>query len=494
MAEKNYDVIVVGAGLGGITCAALLAKAGIKTLVLEKNSRIGGKAMSVSVKGFQSEMWPIFGVNTGGGPWVEAFRQLGIESELKVKTASTALMYHPTGGKWNTMVSHPEVEGDPTAILDLLGLKGKDRDSAIQMLAEMATMTPEQLDDLDDISVQEWLARHGDIPKTLYNYFVTWSILVPTGPYELIAMSEFIREMMLLRGVGPSGYPVGGYQRLIDVMAGVIKANGGDIKTRARVERISIEDGKVNGVITSGSFFKAPIVVSNAGVQPTVLKLVGEQHFDRGYVNTVKNIIGSLCFTGVRYILNKKVLPHGIYVIWSEDSYLDIERLNKMRSKQIPDELSIYMVIPSNFDPGMAPPGKQIIALGTWCSADPEAKEIKLLHKKTDEMVAKIFPEIVPAIESRMGYTGPADVSSLSRDSVLPGMGGEACGLGVAAGQTGKHKIPAAAPLRGLFHVGYDSGGAPFCGSNQAVDSGINVAKLVRRYYLERRLTEGGPV
>ena len=54
MAKKEkYDVIVVGAGPGGITCAALLAKRGLNVLVLDKNERVGGKQMTVSMRGIQ---------------------------------------------------------------------------------------------------------------------------------------------------------------------------------------------------------------------------------------------------------------------------------------------------------------------------------------------------------------------------------------------------------------------------------------------------------
>ena len=79
MADK-YDAIVIGSGLGGSVCAALLAKAGMKTLLLDKNNQPGGKSMGISVKGFRGEMWPTFGIPVEGGPFVEAFRQLGIES------------------------------------------------------------------------------------------------------------------------------------------------------------------------------------------------------------------------------------------------------------------------------------------------------------------------------------------------------------------------------------------------------------------------------
>ena len=56
MSEK-YDVVVIGAGLGGVVCAALLAKEGLNVLILDKNSRPGGKQMGFESKGFKYEMW-----------------------------------------------------------------------------------------------------------------------------------------------------------------------------------------------------------------------------------------------------------------------------------------------------------------------------------------------------------------------------------------------------------------------------------------------------
>jgi phytoene dehydrogenase-like protein len=52
MAKGSYDVIVIGAGFGGSSCAALLAKRGLKVLLLVYNSKAGGKAIALSKKGF----------------------------------------------------------------------------------------------------------------------------------------------------------------------------------------------------------------------------------------------------------------------------------------------------------------------------------------------------------------------------------------------------------------------------------------------------------
>lgn len=58
MTENRFDVIVIGAGPGGASCAALLAKKGIKVLLLDQNAKAGGKAIAVVKRGYTHEMWP----------------------------------------------------------------------------------------------------------------------------------------------------------------------------------------------------------------------------------------------------------------------------------------------------------------------------------------------------------------------------------------------------------------------------------------------------
>ncbi len=487
MADK-YDAIVIGSGLGGSVCAALLAKAGMKTLLLEKNNKPGGKSMSITVKGFRGELWPTFGIPIEGGPFVGAFERLGIADKLDVRPGSFAMMYKRAGKDWTTKIDAPGVKvDDPSAnLFDSWGLDAGERAECIKVLAEIALLTPEQLDELDDISVKQWIEKRGDVPKPIQKFLATHANLMATGVYELVAISEIARVMQVFAG-RTNGYPRGGYGRIIDDVLEVLKENGGEVLTSAKVKSIIVEEGRVTGVETKDKTFKAPIVVSNAGIQPTVLKLVGEEHFDKSYTGYVRDIVPSLGFTCIRYIFNKPVMEHGVYVATTEDSFLDVERLEKMRDGIIPDEIALDGVVASHFDPEMAPEGKQMLLLGTWCTPDPEGKEIKALHKRIDEMFAEMFPEAVPYIESRGGFMGPAEVSALSRDQVLPGVGGEAAGSAVTVGYCGKNKPNPRSPLPGLFFVGHDAGGGGYLATHQAVWSGVNVAPLVHFYWLERR-------
>jgi prolycopene isomerase len=205
-------------------------------------------------------------------------------------------------------------------------------------------------------------------------------------------------------------------------------------------------------------------------------------------VNYIKDLVPGWGFTGVNYFLNKQVLSHPMYLAYSDDSWLNTERLLKIKAGHVPEEVILFITIPSNYDPSMSPPGKQCLVVGTICSPDPEAKEVQMQWDKMDEMIAKLWPEVPPAIEAKV-YSGPSQISLLTRDQVLPGQGGECVGLGQIVGQCGKHKPSPKAPIRGLFYVGSDAGGAGM-GTHQATQSGINVARMVLRYHRKRQAVQ----
>ncbi len=490
MAPK-YDAIIIGAGYGGIVCGALLSKWGVKVLVLDKNNRPGGKQMPFTKNGFKGEWWPTFGIPLERGPFVEAFAELGIESNLKLMPGSAALMYRRPSGKWVTAVDSPKSEiADPTEnMFNAWQLNAEERQTSLQILAELALMSPQELDPLDDVPIKDWVDSHTNVPPALRGFFAVHANLMATNLYELVAASEMARIMQIFAGTTKS-YPKGGYGRLIMDLVNFIKAHGGDVQLRSRVERILVEGGRAAGVTCNGKVFKAPIIVSNAGVQPTVLKLLGEEYFDKFYVNYVKEIVPSLGFTCQRYVMSKPVLEHGVYIATSEDSYIDAARLDDMHAGKFPDVISVYGTVPAHFDPEMAPPGKQMLLIGTWCSPDPAAREIRALQKKVDEQFEEMLPDAARFVETREGYVGPAHVAAMSRDQVLPGLGGEAVGLAVTVGYCGKNKPKARSPLPGLFFVGHDAGGSALVGTHQAVSSGMRVAHLVRNYYFERKLVE----
>lgn len=490
MTDGNFDVIVIGGGPGGMVSAALLAKSGLKTLLLEKNNRVGGKMMVQSRHGFEYDPWPHGQVPMRGSAFETVFKELGVESELMACLSPDSpekvvgISYRAREWADYKSVSLVQTMENAAPFFDLWELEEKEQADALRFMVELVMMPPEQVDELDDVTMHDFIGRH-EVPYRLYSYLAFHSNASLAEPIDQVSASEQVKIMQQIAFQGGGGNYKGGFGHLTDVMAREFKALGGEVSTGSRVEKITVEDGKVTGVVTRDGEFKAPIVISSAGLQPTVLKLVGEEHFDSSYVNYVRSLIPGWAFTGVRYFLNREVLNLPMYVVYSDDSWLNLDRFREIQAGKVPDEVILFMIVPSNYDPDMAPPGKQCIVAGTICSPDPAAKEIRTLWDKMDDMMARLFPDVWAAIEGK-DYAGPAQVSSSTRDSVLPGQGGECVGLGQIVGQCGKHKPSPEAPIRGLFYVGADAGSAGM-GTHQAADSGIKVAQMVLQHHRIRQ-------
>jgi phytoene dehydrogenase-like protein len=299
-------------------------------------------------------------------------------------------------------------------------------------------------------------------------------------PIDLVSASEQVQIMQDIALRGATGYYVGGFGRVLDDLGKALKSNGGEIKTRTRVQKVKVSNGRVTGVATDHDTFEAPIVVSDAGIQPTVLKLVGEEEFDQGYLNWVKDLVPGWCFTGVKYFLNRKVLTEQLYNVWADDTALNLQRFRAQRAGKVADEIMLFATVPSNWDSNMAPPGKQCIVAGTICSPDPKAEEIEMLHDRLDKMWDKLYPGVMDALMYKE-IEGPAEVSEFTRDSVLKGQGGECVGLGQIVGQCGKYQPSPRAPIGGLFYTGADVGIAGM-GTHKASGGGIKTARMVLEY------------
>ena len=485
MAKEQYDVIVIGSGPGGLSCATLLQKRGIQTLLIEKNSFIGGKMVSVKKDGYAYDLFPHGQVPMRQPAFETIFNELGVGDEFRpaLQPDDTRdvckICYRRKDWKDYKLVSQAQAMTDATPFFRLWGLDEADQQRAMAIMTEIATMPEENLDELDNVSMHEFLSRH-DTPYPLYSYMAFHANASLAEPIDLVAASEQIRILKQIMLQGGGGQYKGGFGMLADVMAREFQKNGGDLIRNSKVDKILVEDGAAVGVKTAKGTFKAPVVVSSAGIQPTVLKLVGADQFDRSYANYIKGLAPGWGFTSIRYFLNRPVMDVAMYVAYADDSWWNVERFRRVKEGHIPDEVILFMCNHSFYDEEAAPPGKQVLVSGTICSPNPEAEEVAGLWKRMDEQMVKFFPEIWDATERRE-YAGPRDISNMTRDSVLPGQGGECVGLGQVVGQCGKMKPNPAAPIRGLYYAGADAGGAGM-GTHQAACSGMEVARLVGHY------------
>ncbi|MEE8398112.1 MAG: NAD(P)/FAD-dependent oxidoreductase [Desulfobacterales bacterium] len=490
MTAKTYDAIVIGAGPGGSSCAALLAKKGMKVLLVEQNDRPGGKAMSVSNRGFVHELWPVTGGPRNNSRFESVLKALDLAPELADPEIYATLHYRNASGQYMPYVQ--PLPNSPRSqslenlfrLLPWLELTPAEMEGFTQFAADNAALTPEDIDALDDISYHDYLTRY-DIPQAVYSYMAAQCNVLFVVPFDQLAASEAVRTMQEMSTDGAGFYHMGGYGSLFQKYTDAFARLGGDVIMGSKVERILIEEGRVRGIETGEGSFHAPIVVSNAGIHPTVLKLAGETHFETDYIDYVKGLVPSLALMGIRYFLDEPVLEGAFHIAFSDNSYIDTKRAQRAAAGNVPEDLLIFVTIPSNYDPGLAPVGKQCLLVSTLCPPDPQMDNTQKWWDKIEEQVAQIWPEIPGHVESKERY-GARHVSASTRDQVLPGIGGECIGLAQIVGQCGRHKPSPEAPIRGLFYVGCDAGGYG-CGTHQAVTSGCNVADIVFGYHGESK-------
>jgi len=350
----------------------------------------------------------------------------------------------------------------------------------------MTLMPPEQVARLSGSSFADWLKR-AEIPRALYAFIVS---LCCDGmfmvPVDALDAAEAIASLQAIFTRGGGIFCRGGFGRVAEACCEAVRRFGGDVLMSTRALRVLVENGEVRGVRTARGEFRAPIVISNAGIQPTVLKLVGPEHFDEGYVKYVRELVPSYALIGHRYFLSRPVTDAPYGVIFSDQSPWTLERLERACAGEASRDGVLYYEVPSNYDPTAAPEGKQLLMTGSFCPPDPDLSRQELLAwaRAGEAALFGAFPDLERCIESKDFYT-TRSVSNATRDSVVPGAGGETIGLGQIAGQCGDRKPSIQAPIRGLFYVGCDAGGTGI-GTQQALESGMNVAEAVARYRQSR--------
>jgi prolycopene isomerase len=490
MTRDAYDAIVIGAGFGGCTCAGLLAKRGLKVLLAEKNAVAGGKVMSLSKNGFTYTAWVVIGAPVEGNLYQVVLDELEV-SDLAtlIVPEGQGSIYKTTAGKYTRMPSMPQGQTDPNVIFEWLEIEESRREAALQFFVEMTLMAPEKVKELSGRSFQDWITRY-DIPRPLYAFLVS---LCCDGmfmvPVDSLDAAEAIRSLQHMFTRGGGVFCQGGFGRVAEAYCEAVRRNGSEVLMSARTEKILVEDGRVTGITTDKGSFRAPIVISNAGIQPTVLKLVGEEHFDKSYVNYVRDLVPSYSLLGHRYFLRKPVTDAPYGVIFSNESPWSLSRFNLAREGKASREGVVYYEVPANYDSDAAPEGKQMLMTGSFCPPSPDLspEETKAWADAGEEVLFKAFPELEGLIESKELYT-TRSVSNATRDSAVPGAGGETIGLGQIVGQCGDDKPSIRAPISGLFFVGCDAGGTGV-GTQQAIESGMNVAAAVERHHHLHRAT-----
>ena len=279
-----WDAIIIGVGMGGLTAAAHLIKAGLRVLVLERNPHIGGTAYIYQRKGFTFPMGPL----GFSHPKLiqETLKDLGVGENLKL----SRVHYRLRAFDLDIPLSLPfhEMVEELTRIFpsDAKGLEEFFSDAMV-----MNPSNPLSTKKYPDISASEYLS-------CLIKDWRLRRILGSIGtrePYSGLPLLSAMWNLMCKEGIW---YPIEGMQSFCDRLVKAVtetkgrSKNGGigEIRLRREVAKIKVEKGSVLGVILKdGTEIDSTSVISNADYKTTFLKLMDHHAVPPVWYEAVSN-------------------------------------------------------------------------------------------------------------------------------------------------------------------------------------------------------------
>lgn len=461
----------------------MLAQSGRRVALLEKTARAGGKTQTTERKGYHFEMFGAVGIPALNSRFHELVETLGIAARVPFVVPegnAAAVRYKAPDGTWRTMRTPLIASGSPAEMENLKRVYGVGDAELVALgnfYAALFAVDDAQLAALENVGMLAWMQPFGLATPLLGQICMNLNTLFVVA-VDRLAASEAIPVLRAQVLGGAGRYHLGGYGKVAEACADYVVEHGGAYFTKCRARRIAVENGRAVGVLTDAGTIRARAVISNAGIQPTVLQLVGPEHFPADYVRRVESLEPSWAIAGYRYVLDARVFDAALIPVFSDQSWLDEARFRAMARGEWPDVPLIAIDVPSEFDPSLVPvPGHQVANCQVFCSADPESAQWEEAIRRADAVLEELWPELPRHILRKEPY-GPKQISGMSRDAVVPGAGGEAVGLAQVVGQVGAAKPAARTPLPGLYLVGCDAGGTG-AGTHQAVDSGFRVAAMV---------------
>ena len=276
-AQDEYDVVVIGSGLAGLTSANVLARQGHSVLLLEHHYQLGGMATW-----FKRAGGHIFDISLHGFP-------IGmIKSCRKYWTQEIADSIVPLKG---IRFENPQFSLRTTF----------NREDFTRLLIDKFDVPEETVNAFFDAA--RGMNFYDDQSRTTRELFERFfpgrddvvRLLMEPITY---ANGSTLEDPAITYGIVFSNFMSkgvytfeGGTDALIGKMKDELIRNGVDLRIRTLVESIEVDaDRRVQGVVVNGRQIGCRAIVSNANVKSTILKLVGEDHFDRAYVDEAKAV------------------------------------------------------------------------------------------------------------------------------------------------------------------------------------------------------------
>jgi phytoene dehydrogenase-like protein len=444
MTDK-LDAIIIGAGHNGMVCAALLAKAGKKVLVLEAKDQVGGAAIT-------REFARGFSVSACAHLLYQLQPKVRKELGLSPKLASDNMQTIALGENGqHVRYSGETVEGVDDADAASFAAFHQRMSRFAELLNTYLNKTPPRLGvrstpdlvtlaqlgfDLRKLGKAEMRAFlrligmniHDEVTERFESPLLKGSLSLDAvlgthlGPRSPNSLMTYLYR--LAGGQGRLAIAEGGMGSVAEELGHAARSAGVTVRTGMPVKRVIVENGRVAGVETeSGERFDSMTVVSNVDPKRTIMDLVGTRHVETVFTRRIDNIRmrGNaaklhLALEGLPVVegLSKKDFAHRI-VIAPDEHYVE-RAFNPAKYGEASTEPVIEMTFPSFRDASAAPAGKHVMSAvvqyapydlkGGWTDAAREAFIDSCL-----DTIGRYAPEIRSRVSASELLT-PADIES----------------------------------------------------------------------------------
>jgi prolycopene isomerase len=479
------DVVVIGAGLGGLSAAALLARAGLQVTVVERNERPGGYAQAFRRGPYVFDPAIHFTMDAGPGGFAPAMlAHLGVADQVRfVPTEHTysarfpGLTIDAVSGRQAFLAAHQRLfPADADGLARLFDMRAA-------MFAQLAAL-PQKVgaNGLEDaMAAAPLVFRHrmSALEDVLREYLTDprcRAVIGSIWPYvgsPPSRMSFLLFNQMLETLHTGTYYALGSFQTLADALATAVRRHGGEVLLGSEVRRILVDDGRAAGVQTAdGQVLTARAVISNADAYQTFSELVGWDRLPaRLRQRLLRGCLAPSAFAlyGVLHADPAELgLSHETFVFTTWDHDETWAGIKQARPG------GIWVSVPTIVDPSLAPPGTHLAIVTSLAPATADGSWRQARDGYTRALLDAV-EQAVPGITDAFEIVDTATPDTLYRYTL--NRGGAAYGWENIPAQTASKRLAHRTPLDGLFLSGHWS--EEGTSSLRVLTSGRAVAAMV---------------
>lgn len=369
-------IVIIGAGLGGLSAAARLLAAGYKVEIYEKEALSGGRAHVIYKDGYSFDIGPTLLMMTD--VLEDVFTATGRRMSDYLELVQLDPNYRVAFADGSSMTASSNL-ADLTKELEKLDPNAPEQFHRLfTKLAMMYRLGRSRFIDKNFDTLSDFidplagisLVRHGGLKRLtsfvekyikdprLVQLFTFQSMYLGISPYEAPAIYSIVAYMETAKGIW---YAKGGMHQVPKALTRLVEDLGGVIRYRQPVQRIVVADGVAVGVeLTGGKQIKADMVISNADLPYTYQKLLTaaeRPHFNNARLSKLRHSYSALLFYwGVDADVSG-LEHHNVY--FSDDYKGNFNQV--FRDNKLPSRPAFYTHVPTKTDPSVAPKGKHIV-------------------------------------------------------------------------------------------------------------------------------------